>query len=455
EPFDDVPFLWKNFSSRKYLTYFSEEWKECTFNNLKFGFRENPTDYYFRSYWMALYNSTSYARTSLNSNSKPCYYNKLLHELSLDWLKSFEKFNTDFEEKNQIKNIPRFGLVKVNEMSHDYLDRLFWIDDDIKNLFMNLFTEKFLNNTMVIFMGDHGHRFHPIRRNFIGKIEEKLPMFSIILPRKIKNQNKYLRKVFEHNTKKLTTWWDVYETLKHVLLDQINVSDDPNQSEYLKELETRKIDQKGQSLFLPLSHRSCKQANIPEYLCSCDLSLDVNLSDPIILKAANFMVDYINNQVLKDQSKICMELKLSKILDAQIYKNKPEKLSIIFETLPNNATFDGTILIGKEKSSEKESNTKNDNHTTENFKILGKIVRINSYGLSSSCVKKYHLKNFCYCFDYHFKSTKSISTSNPTLNDSLKASSNNSANVNSILMSQSNSSNVQNQVVKVLESNIT
>ena len=103
-------------------------------------------------------------------------------------MQSFENFHLDLEKKHQINNIARFGLVKINEMSHDYLERLFWIDDDMKNLFMGLFSEKFLQNTLFIFMGDHGHRLHSIRQTFIGKVEEKLPMYAMMIPNKIKNK---------------------------------------------------------------------------------------------------------------------------------------------------------------------------------------------------------------------------------------------------------------------------
>jgi len=84
-----------------------------------------------------------------NSNEKPCYYDKLLHKVSFDWLREFEEF---YSTKNS-NQIPRFGLVKVNEMSHDYLERLFWIDQDLENLLKSLFTEQFLNNTLFILMG--------------------------------------------------------------------------------------------------------------------------------------------------------------------------------------------------------------------------------------------------------------------------------------------------------------
>jgi hypothetical protein len=200
-PFDEFPFIWKDFKEKGYLTYFSEEWILSTFYNLKFGFKNQPTDHYLRPYWLSLYNSTSYSPTRFNSNPKPCYYNKLLHHLSFDWLRSFEKFYSDLETKESVDNIARFGIMKLNEMSHDYLERLFWIDNDLKSLLSDLFTQKFLNNTLFILMGDHGHRFHEIRTTFIGKLEEKLPMFGMMVPKRMLKDNIEIHKNLVSNTK--------------------------------------------------------------------------------------------------------------------------------------------------------------------------------------------------------------------------------------------------------------
>lgn len=191
----------------------------------------------------------------------------------------------------------------------------------------------------------------------------------------------------------MTTWWDIYETLTHVLLDQKDISTDFKTSAYLEDLEKRKQNQKGHSLFTKLPNRNCKQAHIPEYLCACELSIDVDLSDPQILKAAKFMVDHINNVLLKDYQDICMKLKLSKILDAQIYGSKKDRYSIIFQTSPNDAVFDGTIILEPSTSI----------MSSDGFKIYGEIIRVNTYGLSSICIQKYHLKNYCYCYEYHKK----------------------------------------------------
>lgn len=46
---DDCPYLWKNFSQEGYLTAYSEDEPYIsTFNYEKYGFLNNPTDYYLR-----------------------------------------------------------------------------------------------------------------------------------------------------------------------------------------------------------------------------------------------------------------------------------------------------------------------------------------------------------------------------------------------------------------------
>ena len=165
---------------------------------MKYGFREAPTDFYLRPYWLSLYDSISYEPTLFNSNEKPCYFDKLLHKISFDWLKEFEELYSKDEET---KSIPRFGIIKLNEMSHDYLDRLPWIDNDLERLLKDLFTDTYLNNTLFILMGDHGHRFHNIRTTFIGKLEVKLPMFGMMIPKQLISKNEFIRNNLRKNTK--------------------------------------------------------------------------------------------------------------------------------------------------------------------------------------------------------------------------------------------------------------
>ncbi len=123
------------------------------FNNEKFGFKESPTDYYLKPYWLAVYDSMSSEPNKANSNKVPCYYDKLYHMLHLNWLRRLlNEYSPSSDPSTKIDH-NLFGIVKVNEMSHDVLERLFWIDDDLLSLFKDIFTESFLDNTLLLVMG--------------------------------------------------------------------------------------------------------------------------------------------------------------------------------------------------------------------------------------------------------------------------------------------------------------
>ena len=165
------------------------------------------------------------------------------------------------------------------------------------------------------------------------------------------------------------------------MIDQINI--DPARSIYLK--DKLKRPSSGFSLFLPVPYRNCAQANIPEYLCSCQADAKVNLSKEDLDKAHNaaeFLVKYINDILLVNYRQICLPLELKRISDAQIVDKKLLKFSIIFETKPNGAIFDGIVTP---------------NQTTKSFNLIGKISRVNLYGSTSKCMDSYFLKNYCYC----------------------------------------------------------
>ena len=50
-------------------------------------------------------------------------------------------------------------------------------------------------------LGDHGHRFDPIRRTIVGRLEERLPFFSLHVPQEILTKKPELSKIIRENTK--------------------------------------------------------------------------------------------------------------------------------------------------------------------------------------------------------------------------------------------------------------
>jgi hypothetical protein len=136
----------------------------------------------------------------------------------------------------------------------------------------------------------------------------------------------------------------------HLLMDQTEISDVINESNYLKDFKTnRKIKNRpnGFSLLTKVPDRNCNESNIPEHLCSCGIHSNLDLESNLILKAAEFCVYYINNILLKNYRDICEILQLSEIIDAQLLNRK---YSIIFKTKhPAYSKFDATFeLFSKE-----------------------------------------------------------------------------------------------------------
>ncbi|PIO70497.1 hypothetical protein TELCIR_07648 [Teladorsagia circumcincta] len=67
-------------------------------------------------------------------------------------------------------------------LSHDDINLVEVEDEDLSQLLKSMHENGELNNTMVIVMADHGHRFAKLRGTHQGQLEERLPFFSIALP---------------------------------------------------------------------------------------------------------------------------------------------------------------------------------------------------------------------------------------------------------------------------------
>ena len=177
----------------------------------------------------------------------------------------------------------------------------------------------------------------------------------------------------------LTSWWDLYETILHILLDQDDMK--LSESNYLTDrIQTRKNEPKnGLSLFLPLPYRTCEEAGVPSHFCACNIKYDTQSDPKIIDEAAKFLINLIN-KFLRNYEHLCSKVILTKILDSKKIYNA-NKYSLIFETSPNGAVFDATVSV------------------KEGFELVGKISRLNMYGRTSYCVDSIFLRNYCYCIN--------------------------------------------------------
>ena len=107
-------------------------------------------------------------------------------------------------------------------------------------------------------MGDHGHRIGAIQYSFVGRVEERATFFSIFLPQWFKKQHPKIVENFELNQYRLTSNYDVYQTLQAII------------DEKFESIEKPDPNAKGVSLFWPISsNRSCLDANVPENHSLC------------------------------------------------------------------------------------------------------------------------------------------------------------------------------------------
>ncbi|XP_076238504.1 uncharacterized protein LOC143181785 [Calliopsis andreniformis] len=378
------PMIWNEYKKNGYITGFMEDVHHIgTFTYRLKGFKEQPTDHYMRTYYLA---ATPYFR----------YYNKFCvgsiprHMVMLNYIK--EIFNV-------YKYQPKFLFGFHGELSHDSYNDIGVVDDDLYNWVKDLHEFGHLNNTILILMSDHGHRFAEIRNTLQGKQEERLPFFSFTFPPWFKEAYPQAYANFLHNTQYLTTPFDVHKTLENILNFQSPKDGDRHQ---------RAI-----SLFdkVPLS-RSCADAFIEPHWCACLSWQEIPKDDNQVTAAAKYFIQFLNAYT-EDHRDICEELRLKEILWAA--KLIPNKGLLKFQKAGDQDGFIGDFSAKTKLTTEtyqlKVKTYPGDGlfEVSINYDIkkntfstkISDVSRINMYGSQARCVENslYHLRKYCYCKD--------------------------------------------------------
>lgn len=221
EFFDDVPFIWKDFAAQNYTTLFAEDLPFLSaFNLRKKGFKQSPVDHYMRPYWLA-WHDISPMRDYKNGIS--------LDLINVDVLKKgLEQYLCAGNVPNYVahmqyvkrffdtyRNERKFAIPFLVEISHNNQNILALADEAIYDFFVGLKSAGHLNNTVVIFFSDHGPKTG--ETFYTARMERSLPMLYIALPQKLKISYPNIVTNLARNTKKLTSQFDLYPTLKDIL----------------------------------------------------------------------------------------------------------------------------------------------------------------------------------------------------------------------------------------------
>ena len=386
--FDDVPFIWKNYSERGYRTFYAEDAPNIgTFHYLKKGFRRPPTDYYFRPFALAV------EKLITDPDGKAQCLNSVLE---IDIL-----FNYFRDFVMTMEGRPFFAYAFSTRLTHDKLNLAGYADEPTARLLKSLHSEGVLNKTLLIFLSDHGIRFGSIRQTYIGKFEERMPFIFLFFPPWFMNKYPEYEKNLHVNQDRLTTPFDVHATLVHML--QLNRQPSLELNETLS-----KITPHGISLLDPISKkRTCEMASIKPHWCTCQTHEPVPITDTVVINCANALVDTLN-KILKPFADECATLTLRYIIEARCgqvsdvvlrfleQKNRlmnrplifgrkikaPVDYLIIVKVNPSEGIFEGTVRYDDEEGT---------------YKVLDAISRLDRYGNQSICMKDSRLRKFCFC----------------------------------------------------------
>lgn len=103
------------------------------------------------------------------------------------------------------------------ELCHEDYNLIGAIDDDLLQFLKDIHKSEFLNNTILMIMSDHGHRYADVRNSIQGKLEERLPFMSFTFPQTFKIVFSAAYDNFLSNINKLTTPFDIYATFKSLI----------------------------------------------------------------------------------------------------------------------------------------------------------------------------------------------------------------------------------------------
>ena len=366
-PTFDFPPFFKYLQKAGYVTSYSEDWVPYY---PPLGFKYPRYTHNLRTYFLAGEKYKPMLQTRRNVKDPKCFSNEFKHGIVIDHTDKFIRTYND---------TLKASLSWINEIAHHQSNFLEAGDNHIKTFFERLYLEGRLSRTAVIFFSDHGPRYGKVVEKDLVRFTGRLPMLHIALPTHIREEYPILVQNLKTNTHRLTTPFDLHETLTDIIFQRY------------KEAAERTVAYplpRGISLFTEVPQtRSCFDASISEHYCPCYTLTDVPISEPGPEMAAKFILDHINHVLVENINRgICARLKLAGITSAKQQNNNARatlsrSLVIVFSVSPGNGVFEGTVELVQ----------------NEVKQILGDINRLTQYKYNVGCMKDADLQMYCHC----------------------------------------------------------
>jgi len=377
--FDLCPFIWKAFNYRGYATSFIEDtaWMGL-FLYLKYGFVHQPTQYDPRPIF---YSGEKEAGHNKGLNANYCIGSRFQIQMVVEYTHKLMRRLRYFGQRH-------FTLSWGTSFSHDYINEPQLADKYYFDLLQQTYQEGLLNDTILIFMSDHGLRFGSFLNTEQGQLEGLLPSLYFVIPEWFQERYPRAMRNFVVNQRRLMTAFDLHQTLND-LMDLRSM--DP---EYLETREKilKTTDAKGLrgiSLFLPVPEdRDCGAAGVPEEFCACRNLEKIDIKSPILEKIVLYAIGEINARLHSFPD--CVPL-VYKELKSALHgepiqkahrKNGAVEYKVTFHTDPGEGLFSASLLHYPQD---------------ESLEIIGDISRLNAYGNQSHCVPDFKMRPLCFC----------------------------------------------------------
>ncbi|CAH1114076.1 unnamed protein product [Psylliodes chrysocephalus] len=363
-------FIWDHFRESKYVTAFAED--ECilsTFNYHRPGFSVEPTDFYYRPYFLASETLKVQKFKSMTFCAGPEISGQRILNAAKDFAISF-------------KDEPSFGLFWTNSFSHDDINMAAAMDVPTFKFLSDPHFMSALDNTIFIFFSDHGFRFGDIRFTHSGWLEERLPFIYIRLPKKFEKLYPDKYKNFLTNIERLTVPYDLFYTFQDIL-----EMGDSNYKKYIGKGCPECL-----SIFSEVpENRSCEDAHIDSHWCTCEKHTYIDPNDHNVRLIGQFILGTVNKRIKhKAVGSLCSTYSLRRVRSAGISKpyvnHQNETVNHYLLTIETNPTamFEATV----------EASFKNGKHY---FQLLGGMGRVDMYRKVTWCIDDNDIKPYCYC----------------------------------------------------------
>lgn len=328
-----------------------------------------PTDYYLRPYVLA---SEKLLKTRTRFSAKYCTGPEISVDRIFDYAMDFVK---------TFLNVPYFGFFWTNGVSHENMNGPSSIDTHFLAKLDDIESAGVMNDSMIIILSDHGMRYGDIRSTFVGWYEERLPFIYIWVPEWFREQAPEAYRALSINQNRLTSPYDLYETLRDVLTraggQAVPSSGCPGCA----------------SLFKPAPReRGCSDAGIAPHWCTCAAFQTTSTTDVVVVEGAHQFVEHMERIVSRYKTKkgtrLCAKLRLKRIYRVDqvldLAKNPDSgvlELFYLLEVAPGDGKFETTLSY----------------YGPGNYTINDEQVsRINSYAHSAKCLDQGY-KQYCHC----------------------------------------------------------